>query len=319
MQDDRRILLVRPSSGLVDILNQVVTSHEWAQMLSRDLVIDCLWGNWSDDLSYYFDVRSPYSARISLCMGTEPMERLHVHPPLLADLQDRSYRRRLVRDDANMLRISHAETGMDLSAYNVPDCRADVIVHHPIGGGERATEALRMFVAKPELRNPVMEAMNDLPRPFNAIHLRNTDLVASLDTASSQIALLDPAVPIVVASDSATSIVKISELCPDHRFFQIAQTLSAGREPLHFDESVNPRQRNIEALVDLFVLASSETLVLPEIVSGPKLSSGYSRLARELHEDAELVDGLLFGGDSGDAPHVHDAATDEAGYVPQYD
>jgi hypothetical protein len=296
MQDTTRYLLARPSSGFVDILNQIVTSYEWAQVLARHLVIDCVWGNWSDDLSYYFEVRAEHAANVSLRSDDEHLMRMSVHPSLLADLRDRSYRRRLLRDDAGALRITHAETGLDLSSYDVPDCRKDVIVHHPIGGGEFATDALRMMTLTADLRRIVGAVMARLPRPYNAIHLRSTDLVMDLADARAQIASLDPALPILVASDNSASLTAISQLCTGNHFFRIAKIFSPDGKPLHSDETLNPRQRNIEALVDLIALASSASIVLPEIISGSKPSSGYSRLAKELQDDPALLSQLMSPG-----------------------
>jgi hypothetical protein len=293
MQDTTRYLLARPSSGFVDILNQIVTSFEWARVLKRHLVVDCRWGNWRDDLSYYFDVRSEHAADVSLRLDDANLMGLSVHPALLADLQDRSYRRRLVRDDAEALRITHAETGLDLSSYDVPDCRQDVIVHHPIGGGHRATDALRMLTLTADLRRVIGEVMAGLPRAYNAIHLRNTDLVADLADARTRIASLDPAVPILVASDNSASLSQISQICPENHFFSIARIFSADGKPLHSDQTLAPRERNIEALVDLIALASSACVVLPKIVSGSKPDSGYSRLAKDLQDDSALLSQLV--------------------------
>jgi hypothetical protein len=293
MQDGVRYLLARPSSGFVDILNQIVTSFELAQVLERHLVVDCRWGNWRDDLSYYFEVRPEHAADVSLRSVDEQLIGMTVHPSLLADLQDRSYRRRLVRDDVGALRIVHAGTGLDLSAHDVPDCRQDVIVHHPIGGGERATDALRMLTLTADLRRIIGEAMAGLPRPYNAIHLRNTDLVVDLADARARIASLDPAIPILVASDNSASLSQISQLCPENHFLSLARLFSPDGKPLHSDQTLVPRERNIEALVDLIALASSDALVQPEIVSGPKPSSGYSRLAKELKEDPTLLHQLV--------------------------
>jgi hypothetical protein len=293
MQDTTRYLLARPSSGFADILNQIVTSYEWAQVLARHLVVDCRWGHWRDDLAYYFEVRPEHVADVSLRSDDEHLIRMTVHPALLADLQDRSYRRKLVRDDVGALRITHAGTGLDLSSYGMPDCRQDVIVHHPIGGGGRATDALRMLTLTADLRRIIGEAMAGLPRPYNAIHLRNTDLVVDFADARARIASLDPAIPILVASDSSASLAKISKACPEYHCFSAARIFSPYGKPLHFDQTIDPRQRNIETLVDLIALASSESLVLPKIVSGIKSISGFSRLAQNLQNDRALLSQLL--------------------------
>jgi hypothetical protein len=293
MQDGVRYLLARPSSGFADILNQIVTSYEWAQVLARHLVVDCQWGNWRDDLSYYFEVRPEHAADVSLRSDDEHLIRMTVHPKLLADLQDRSYRRRLVRDDVGTLRITHAGTGLDLSSYDVPDCRQDVIVHHPIGGGGRATDALRMLTLTPDLRQIIGEAMAGLPRPYNAIHLRNTDLVVDLADARARISSLDPAVPVLVASDNSASLTEISAICPEYHFFSIARIFSPDGKPLHSDQTLDARERNIEALIDLIALASSQSLVLPDVVSGNKSTSGFARLAKNLQGDPDLLSQLL--------------------------
>jgi hypothetical protein len=293
MKESNRILLARPSSGFVDILNQIVTSYEWAQTLSRHLVVDTRWGNWRDALDYYFDVLPVHASHISLASDDDALSTMTVHPALLSDLRDRSYRRKLVRDDAGNLRVTDARSGLDISSYNVPDCSKDVIVHHPIGGGERAAEALGMLTLTPELRRLTSEAMRDVPRPYNAVHLRNTDLVASLDDAREQIAMLNPDVPILVASDNAMSLSAISEMCPRHVFLSVTENFSSSGTPLHFDTSLDARRRNVEALTDVLALASADALVVPNIVRGPKSSSGYSRLALELREDSALLSQLL--------------------------
>jgi len=220
-----------------------------------------------------------------------------VHPAHLSDIRNRSYARRVVKDDAGRRRMTHAELGVDLSSYVVPDCRKDVIVHHPFGGGRRETVALRMLKLTAGLRRIVSDALSGLPESYNAIHLRNTDLVASFDDARTQIALLDPTVPIFVASDNSASLAEISQMCPQNEFFSLATTFSADGKPLQYNRALDARQRNIEVLIDLVALASSESLVLPVIARGGKRLSGFSRLAKELQNDPALLSQLVFADD----------------------
>jgi len=150
-----------------------------------------------------------------------------------------------------------------------------------------------MLTLTAEVRRIVSAAMMELPQPYNAVHLRNTDLVVDFDDARSQIGMLDPEIPILVASDNAESLATISQVCPENKFFSIAKHYSADGTPLHFDTSLDPRKRNLEVLIDLLALASSESVVVPMIMRGIKRLSGFSRLAKELHDDSALLSRVL--------------------------
>jgi hypothetical protein len=294
-EQHERILLVRPRAGLNDVLNQVVRSAEWAQQLNRLLIVDAAWGSFGDDMGHYFGVRDS-STRMRLSFDPAEIAGMSLAPKFLNSDVLSTYRDVQVPFD-DLPRgglIIDAKTRSILSARVVPDVRAQVILDHPIGGGDRGVELLQNLVLQPQLRHHILQRIQSMPQRYSGIHIRHTDIQTNMNDAIRRISALDQSMPLFVASDNSNVFDALRKAFP--RRYILGDTFKVeGGMPLHKKTSpLNPRVRNTHALSDLFLLAlSSELLVPNQTFNGSPRSSGFSRLAQALHREPETVLRLL--------------------------
>jgi hypothetical protein len=291
----RNILLVRPRAGLNDVINQVLRSAEWAERLERLLIVDAAWAAFGDNLGHYFRVRDTPSA-LRLTFDPAEVAGMSVSPAFLNGDVMAAYkdipvsfgglpRARVMID---------ARTGTILSSRMVPDVRAQVIVDHPIGGGDRGIELLRRLVLQPELQHHVLQRLRAMPEPYVAIHIRHTDMRTDMSDAVRRISAIHRSTPLFVASDNADVFDELRATFPRRNI--IGNTLRNGNgRPLHMRTSaLDPRARNTHAIGDLLLLALGRELLVPEqSIHGARVSSGFSRLAQALHREPETVLQLL--------------------------
>ncbi len=170
-----------------------------------------------------------------------------------------------------------------------------VVVHHRSGGGPRSLDALRMFTLTDPIRVAVREALDRCGADYDAIHIRNTDLRTDYRDVLLAVGRESAGRRVLVCSDDAAVIRDARTIMVDCDVITATDTPDTRGKPLHklgaHHDGPTRRRINTNMLVDLVCLAASRTLTITATNQG--ITSGYSQLARLLHDDPELVRQLL--------------------------
>lgn len=199
----------------------------------------------------------------------------------------------------------------------------DVVVFHRQGNVGSGVVALRHIKFAESIRSTFLKRWSKLEKPYVALHLRRTDKSCSDEKMERLLQVLHrmgtsdfwPEGPIYVASDhpelpedfreeleerqkrqvvSFTYHPPVHEQRnalhedPDEQKMKETRRHSLGIEGLHLHDDLSPKEKhqtNIDAFVDLLLLAMSEELLTS--------CGGYSHLARELHQNQDVVFSVL--------------------------
>jgi len=199
----------------------------------------------------------------------------------------------------------------------------DVVVFHRQGNVGSGLDLLKNMRFSLEIRRTFLERWSKLTKPYIAMHLRRTDKSCGDKNLKKILKVLHrlgrsglvPEGPVYVASDhpelpddfreeleetQGREMVSFTYHPPNHEQRNAKkenpllqrqkeqERHSLGLEGLHLHDDLSPaekHQTNLDAFVDLLLLAMAEELVTS--------CGGYSRLAGELHEDPAVVLSLL--------------------------
>lgn len=199
----------------------------------------------------------------------------------------------------------------------------DVVVFHRQGNVGSGLDLLKNMRFSSEIRRTFLKRWSKLAKPYIALHLRRTDKSCSDKNLKKILKALHrlgksglvPQGPVYVASDhpelpddfreeleetQGREVVSFTYHPPTHEQRNAKkenahlqrqkeqERHSLGLEGLHLHDDLSPaekHQTNLDAFVDLLLLAMAEELVTS--------CGGYSRLAGELHEDPAVVLSLL--------------------------
>ena len=288
-----RYLLCRPVGGLNDILCQVERCCRYAEAFDRTVVVDTNFARtrfFRDEFDRYFvsrDARLVLSAR---AMGPAVADG-SVRPAVMRGRLD-DYRLR--HDDASGLMLD-AATGVPLTFDFARDHDEHVLLHHQHGGGEASAQGLsRLTIARP-LADELARRWAAIGPGYDAIHVRHTDYRSNYRDAIG--ALREAASDrLFVATDNGAVLRAFQQALGRGRVYSFSLLGFMPGEPIHtliLDEE-RTYQRNGDAVLDLLMLALARDLYLLPVENNPHgAHSGYSMLARSLHEDQDRVRRLI--------------------------
>jgi hypothetical protein len=285
----QRILLCRPQGGLTDILSQIGKCCRYAAMFDRTVVVETNFLGttyFRDDFSNYF-VSHDSSLILSSLKFASQFEDLKAVPAKFSG------------------RINHysAKYNDDLAAFAEVDC-SDVtsfnfgrnydeplLLHHSAGGGLRKAEiSLRRLSITPMLRQCVEHRLNKIGGAYTSIHIRHTDYSTDY---RSRILRLQHTISgaIFVATDNREALDFCRNTFGADRVFNFSHLPEKAGSPIHSAAGLDARQSNLDAIVDLLLLALASAYYYFPINENNSSAafSGFSLLADLLHKDRKLL------------------------------
>ncbi len=295
--EKQTFVLCRPHGGLNDTFCQIEKCWEYAERSGRTLIIDtrnsCLFGEFSD----FFQAKDALikiesnTSKVDMAINSLDCYPPRMHGPQVNGMLDA---RATVysKEQGNMAdRVSGALLTFDFDRdYSEP-----VLIHEQFGGGDSSFSLLERITISESVRPIVLDRIAGLGRDYVAIHVRNTDYQTDYESLFDRIYPEMAGKSVLVCSDDAGVIQKA------RRFFDASTVLSSSeiphtnQKPLHGERTMKSDQDRtmsaIASIVDLCALALSSRLYFMDVKAGHP--SGFSRLARHLNENKQLVYQLL--------------------------
>ena len=256
--------------GLNDALVQLWYCTGYAKSRRRAIILRFV--EYSADLTKVFDF-SRYPVPITTDLSI--LDKMQIEPESYrTQLHDKPYIHAHPCSPVNYCRL-------DLNTK----CPVGTIPVHASAGGGAGYKTLEHLSFTPELLKKFNELYADMPSVYSCIHIRNTDMVTTLDKHVDTIKAFIKTEPVYICSDNAETIewAKAFGLLP-------TKTRHYGSEPLH--SSIYERDDHVlyDAIYDLILLANSKRLLILQPDNGP---SGFGNLAKDLHRNKALLNKLL--------------------------
>ena len=279
-----RYLLCRPVGGLNDTLNEIYKCYEYARIHKRTLLIDTEYDNYISSFDKYFfffetDVPVIYNTlKIkTILLNEQKKDATTVFPPILKGVLTR-YRRRY---DG---RIHYNDIPLKLDFTQPHD--EDIVVHHSTGSMRDGIKLLDNLVLTSVVLENFKKRYAQLPQPYTAIHIRNTDIKTDyIEFAATNADSLKG--PVFVATDSK-EVLDYFRTLPSIQVYSFVETLDDENRPIHSLHNKNDKHRvMIDTLCDLVILALSSKLLIS------KKPFGFSRLAYDLWKHSDVLDRFI--------------------------
>jgi hypothetical protein len=288
----QRLLLCRPASGLTDTLCQINLCCDYGEAFGRLVIVETDFAktvHYRRPFSDYFVSRDP-----NLVLDAGPFrdsfDKLDVAPPGVFG-----------RVNSYDARFDHAIGGY-VDARTMQSLKVDfergydapLLVHHGIGRVGKPLNALAKMRLQGDVIDEIAARVRAIAAPYTAIHVRNTDYETDYAPKFERLkAMIDG--PIFIATDDHGVVEASRSIFGAERVFSFARLPLERSRPLHIVTDENARERNLDAIVDLFMLALSQRLYtfrLRENRNGVPLS-GYSELADILREEKTVLQRLF--------------------------
>jgi hypothetical protein len=277
-----RYILCRPRGGFNDNLAQISRCLLYAIRFRRKVLIDMRHAGQCQDFALYF-LPHPRSFRlINFHNGDESYffpDSFSVYPSVLSSPVGALFP---VYDPEVNLHVDPQTSVPTVFDHN-RGYSQQILLHEQCGGGPGWT-ALERMQLQPVVAKQIASRISQLPTPYNAIHIRHsdvsTDVCLFLETIKPQ--LLLSALPVLIATDNssvlqiARDILKGIEVVS---LFEFPPGLLAGQS-LHYSSATLDFPGGVAILTDLFALAFAKKLFLCSLTTGSL--SGFGNLAADL-------------------------------------
>lgn len=264
--------------GLNDMLNQIERCYEYCEKFNRKLIIDTYPTPFREDFFKYF---IPLNKKIIINNEnfTIPIKysQYELNKKFLL-----CYRNRI-------------EQPIDLNK----DYKDKFLIHHMSGGGLLSIDCLKRFSFTDYIKNKVQNILVKLPKEYDAIHVRYTDLKTDYESLIFQLNQININQNILLCSDSLKVIDYCKKELKDKNIIVInypPEHINVNRG-IHLISSYDKEKINTASIIDLMCLAASNNFYYAKIVDHPrptKSMSGFSRLAMMLNQDKELLTRLIY-------------------------
>jgi hypothetical protein len=268
-------ILCRCRSGLNDCLNQLWNVTTVAKKLNRDILLDMVSYS-ATDLNEVFDF-SKYPVKVY----TNIKEQIIIFSNT-KNIYPKEYEPFLENKEI----IPSEKICVDIdSGSNVS--KDTLLVHDSNGGGHNAQLVFRYLRFQPQFIQNFNQRYS-LPPVHNAIHVRNTDLSADqtqMHTLVLNFLQNSKQNPVFIISDNQETV---NEFVKKYNCQKTYTNFLSGTN-LHFNGS-KKYHILIDALHDLLILIKSKNLlIIPVVEKGVQSISGFSLLAKNLHDQIFLV------------------------------
>lgn len=282
-----RLLLCRPEGGLNDILSEIGKCMMYCDRYKRTLIVEtdsAMHVHFKDSFAHYFTSTNP-NYILDATDFRERFDHLTVRPSII---QGRI-------NDYRKLDQSTVAITFD---FNV-DHAEQLLVHHQNGRQKKrnAIRALSNLVLNSELTSALKQRLEKLGNSYTAYHVRSTDYQTDfkqgvLNTSASVSG------PIFLATDNIDVVSFFETVFGSQRLFHFSDLPSEAGQPVHYAPAISDmRQRNTDAILDLFTLALAENyFFFPRIMKNFQILpsySGFSSLAARLRAQPEILQHAL--------------------------
>ena len=268
------------------MLCQLTLAWQYAESHKRILVINARRFHFKDPLSRYFTTEFK---DIFLHPGEDLLrhfDNLETYPPDL-----RGQCRHPPRKPMNPFSPPARSLSIDLSqAY-----QEDLLVHYAHGGGEFGHEWLRKMRLVPEVALEIAKALAVLGDDYDAVHIRNTDIETKYLPFFREIFLQVRGRKLLVCSDDPVCREAAKKFFVESQVLTVTDIPDTDGVGLHCYAERDVYTANLNMLTDLLALARARRLFITKATGKSKAGefSGFSFLARCLHNHPEIVDNLF--------------------------
>lgn len=280
----RRLLLCRPAGGLNDMLCQIERACRYADRFGRTVIVETDHQGaieFRDRFADYF-----VSRQRRLVLSAERVrhrfDAMEVFPSFLRG-RVTSYR---PRNTGREGRTVDEATGLRVSFDFERDYDQPLLVHHDFGGGRHSLDALRRLRIGDAVAAELRRRRGSIGGSYAALHIRNTDYRARYRDRLDELAQRLSG-PIFVATDNRASLDDCRQAFGAARVISFANLSHPAGQPLHhLGPEADARERNLDAVVDLLMLALADSVHGFELEPNPVGAkvSGFTSLAIDLHE-----------------------------------
>jgi hypothetical protein len=177
-----------------------------------------------------------------------------------------------------------------------------LVIHHRSGGGDVAIHAISMLQLRNEVQEHIRTKLIQCGPDYDALHIRHTDYQTNYIPFVKEIKPKLENRTLLLCSDNPDVIDTVREMLDQTRVVVLSETLGEKRvrpgDPLHRNGSRDRafiRRRNIDMVTDLMAMGKARHLYFTQIVNKRwnHSYSGFSRLAKHLHERPKVWDSLM--------------------------
>ncbi|CAH0997920.1 hypothetical protein EMA8858_04055 [Emticicia aquatica] len=334
------VLCIPRGCGLNDILCRVGFSLEYCQKYNRTLIIDTRIAGLWDDFSNYFiknnddldiieraDNQTLKQLNLLSCYPNERQGKIEfIYYDFYCNQKTNHIKNSFIRKTTLFLELFRLYISVpNTSIYqklllifdsikfkksknilaNNDSCDADVILHHQSGGGVTSLNTLKFFKFTKDLKEHLLEKMQECGDDYFAIHVRNTDYKSNYKAYFDTIKDIVAGKKLLICSDDVEAINYAKFFFDTADVFSFSHIEKRDGKPLHkssWNKTPDEKKRiNYDMFVDLVCLANAQKLFIIPLLEGNYLSfevpkgsfSGFSLLAKGLHENKDILSALL--------------------------
>lgn len=289
-----RYLLCRPQGGLNDILCQIEKCCRYAEVTGRTVIVDTNYSDikyFRDDFGKYF-VSKQARLLLSLDDFNCSLENMQVFPGFLYG-----------RINSHSPRWDQESKQFVDQQYNLPltfdfnkNYQQQLLYHCQCGGGTLSLFAFLRMRIRNEIADELQSRLEKIGKPYDAIHIRNTDYKTNYIKAIDQLKAL-PFDALFLATDNQLVLEEFRAQFGEERVFSFASFPDSQGIPIHkiILASNQTFIRNLDSILDLLMLALSRKIMLVNLNENRNSVnySGYSLLARELWSAKRILADLI--------------------------
>jgi len=268
----------------------------YCKKYNRQLLINTDRSGLVDDLSLYFYAEDP-----GITLGSEEKIKeylLHRNGrSAFTDVYPHGLRTAQLKYDSvfDGTQWRERRTGEPLTFDFSTSYTESILVHEQYGGGT-GIEFLEYLRLQPTVLNSILQRIGELGE-YDAVHIRNTDYKTDYEEILRNI-IPKARRPVVICTDDYQTQKHAVEMYGEKvRLTHAVPDVSAMTvRRLHDNTELSRYETNLNALTDLFVLASARRLHVTTLREGQSVTtSGFMMLALSLRKRKEVLIHLLSG------------------------
>jgi hypothetical protein len=303
MDLSRKFVLCRPQGGLNDMLSEIGKCLAYARKHDRVVVVETDYfdlTHFNDVLTHYF---TSHDSRLILSSAEfiSAFDRMKCAPHFIEG--------RVTSYLSNPKTVGiELQSGQHVTFDFSRDYEEQLLVHHSNGQqkGRNAIVALDALLLSDVLVKKLKQRCAELGEHYSGVHIRHTDYKTDYEKRIVQLGAKVQG-NIFVATDNVDVLKYCRTVLGASRVFSFTQLPDDAGKPLHHLRSAEgARERNEDAILDLFTLAQARKFFFYPRIGGrinmrPSYS-GFSVLVDRLRHEPKLLHRLITGHDDPSLP-----------------
>lgn len=280
-----KYILCRPLGGLNDVISQIELCCRYAERSGRAVLVETDstasrgWGI-DDSIDNYF-ISIQKRLIINKTNFPKNINEMKVFPEFLQN-RINSY---TVKYEESVSNFCDGAGGGKITFDFQKIYDAPLLIHNQCGRNPCSAFFFLRVKLKEEIIKEICKRIVSIGGPYLGIHVRNTDykseyrhIIKLVKERKSK--------RIFLATDNLSVLREFQGEIGDEHVFNFSRFLSEDGQPIHLGETsvAEKRERNIDAIADLFMLALSSNLMYGKLAgnAGSMNRSGFSALAESL-------------------------------------